>query len=91
MIAHKQNIYFTRRLIKRLSFDFNNNKYLSEEQVPSIPMLELLNGKPKKASFTLGVKTLGTPLNNLNEEMILFKMGSVHKDEIGFFELYRAI
>jgi len=42
---------------------------LSEEQVPSVPF-ELLNGKPKSASFTLGVKTLGTPLNNLNGEII---------------------
>jgi hypothetical protein len=36
---------------------------MSEEQVPSAPV-ELLNGKPEMTSFTLGVKTLGTPLNN---------------------------
>lgn len=61
MIAHKQNIYFTRRLIIRLSIFFNNEMCLSEEQVPSAPV-ELLNGKPKKASFTLGVKNTWYPV-----------------------------
>ena len=52
-ITHKCYIYFTRRLIIRLSFYLNSKMCLSEEQVPSAP-LELLNGKPKSASFTFG-------------------------------------
>ena len=44
--SHKQNIYFTRRLMIRLSIFLDNKIWLSEEQVPSAP-IELLNGKPK--------------------------------------------
>lgn len=60
----------------------NNEICLSEEQVPSAPV-ELLNGKPKKASFTLGVKTLGTPLNNLNGVIIVENNKNVNKGFLG--------
>lgn len=39
----------------------NNGIWLSEEQVPSAPF-ELLNGKPKLTSFTLGVKNTWYPI-----------------------------
>ncbi|MBD3842575.1 MAG: hypothetical protein IE909_11965 [Campylobacterales bacterium] len=55
---------------------------MSEEQVPSAPV-ELLNGKPEMTSFTLGVKTLGTPLNNLNEVIIVEKKRNVNKGVSG--------
>lgn len=55
---------------------------MSEEQVPSVP-LKLLNGKPKLTSFTLGVKTLGTPLNNLNKVIIVEKKKNVNKEILG--------
>lgn len=39
----------------------DNEKCLSEEQVPSVP-LKLLNGKPEVASFTFGSENTWYPV-----------------------------
>ncbi|MBE0515562.1 MAG: hypothetical protein IBX42_11505 [Sulfurimonas sp.] len=57
-----QTEYLLHQTLDNTPINFLNNEIcLSEEQVPNAPV-ELLNGKPKLTSFTLGVKNTWYPV-----------------------------